>query len=102
MSIYLTWDIKIENLSDRPRRLKLVPYVEWVLDKPQSDRGHTQYCRLYPEVEYNAGINSVIAYHMNTKVTGILASKKTTEGFAPSRIEFIGRARSVWDPAMLT
>ncbi len=37
-----------------PRRVKVVPYLEWVLNRPDADRGHTQYNRLFAEVEYVA------------------------------------------------
>src|SRR5262249_55429316 len=37
------WTITVENLAGRPRQVKLVPYLEWVLNLPQADRGHTQY-----------------------------------------------------------
>ena len=36
----------------RRRQLKLVPYLEWVLNRPDADRGHTQYNRLFAEMEY--------------------------------------------------
>ena len=48
------WTITVENLSDAARRLKVVPYLEWVLNRPEADRGHTQYNRLFAEMEYVA------------------------------------------------
>ena len=44
--------ITFENLSDRARPIKVVPYLEWVLNHPEADRGHTQYNRLFAELEY--------------------------------------------------
>ena len=42
----------LENLSGEPRVVKVVPYLEWVLNRPEADRNHTQYNRLFAEIEY--------------------------------------------------
>ena len=34
------------------RAIKVVPYLEWVLNSPDADRNHTQYNRLFAEIEY--------------------------------------------------
>ncbi len=39
------WTIAVENLRAAPRRIKVLPYLEWVLNRPDADRGHTQYNR---------------------------------------------------------
>ena len=49
------WTITVENLSDTARSIKVVPYLEWVLNRPEADRGHTQYNRLFAEMEYVGG-----------------------------------------------
>ena len=46
------WTITVENLSDTARPVRVVPYLEWVLNRPEADRGHTQYNRLFAEMEY--------------------------------------------------
>jgi len=95
------WDVTIENLADENRQLKLVPYLEWVLNQPGADRTHTQYNRLFPEVGYVARLNAILALHRSTKAVGILAAQKPPEGFLSSRIDFIGRAGSIWTPRVL-
>lgn len=95
------WTILVENLTARERQLRLVPYLEWVLNRPESDRGHTQYNRLYPEMEYVAGLHSVLAWHKQSKAMGILAADVVPEGFLTSRIDFIGRAQSLASPRIL-
>jgi len=94
------WKVTIENLSDVPRQLKVVPYLEWVLNGGIHDRFHTQYARLYPEMEYVSGSNAILSWQKATKAMGILASDIPTEGFLTSRVDFIGRARSIWSPRM--
>ena len=71
------WTITLENQSDSPRSFKLVPYLEWVLNRPGSDRGHTQYNRLYPEMEYVAEPNAILAWHKQSKALGVLAARRT-------------------------
>ena len=43
----------------------------------------------------------MLAWDKHAKAMGILASDRTPEGFLTSRIDFIGRARSVWKPRVL-
>ena len=95
------WEITVENPSDLPRSVKVVPYLEWVLNKPEADRGHTQYNRLFAEMEYASGLHAVLAFDKHAKAMGILASDATPEGFLTSRMDFIGRARSLWKPRVL-
>jgi cyclic beta-1,2-glucan synthetase len=87
------WEVTVENLSDSPRTIKLVPYLEWVLNKSEADRGHTQYNRLFAEMEYAQGLHAVLAWDKHSKAMGVLASDATPEGFLTARVDFIGRAR---------
>ena len=95
------WTVTVENLTDKLRRLKVIPYLEWVLDRSGADRGHTQYARLFPVMEYANGVNAILTWQKNTKAMGILASDVPPEGFLTSRMDFIGRARSIWAPRIL-
>lgn len=95
------WNVTVENLSDKQRQLKVVPYLEWVLNGWMHDRFHTQYQRLYPEMEYVSGANAILAANKSTKSMGFIASDISPEGFLRGRVDFIGRARSIWDPRAL-
>lgn len=95
------WTVTLENTTDAPRTLKLVPYLEWVLDRPDGDKGHTQYGRLFPEMEYVRDANAILAWQKKTKSMGFLAGSEGVEGFCTSRMDFIGRARSLWSPRLL-
>jgi len=92
------WNIKVENLTHKVRKLKVVPYMEWVLNGPLHDRFHTQYSRLFPEMSYVSKANAVLAWQKKNKAMGILASDIVPEGFLTSRMDFIGRAQSIWKP----
>jgi cyclic beta-1,2-glucan synthetase len=95
------WTVTVDNLTDKSRRLKVIPYLEWVLDRSGADRGHTQYARLFPVMEYASGVNAILTWQKNTKAMGILASDAPPDGFLTSRMDFIGRARSIWAPRVL-
>jgi len=95
------WDVKVEDLSGGQRNLKVVPYLEWMLNNANTDRNHTQYNRLYSEMSYHTDLNAILALHRYTKVHGILASSVKPEGILSGRIDFIGRAGSVWSPRIL-
>ena len=95
------WKITVENLTEKSRNLKVVPYLEWVLNKGLDDRWHTQYARLYPEMEYVAGSNAILSWQKSTKSMGFLASDVAPEGLHTGRVDFIGRGRSIWAPRAL-
>ncbi|MFA6320966.1 MAG: hypothetical protein WCY36_03825 [Candidatus Omnitrophota bacterium] len=95
------WEVTVENTTDKARQLKAVPYLEWVLVGGIHDRFHTQYARLYPEMEYVCASNAVLAYQKSAKTMGILASDVAPEGFLSSRVDFIGRVRSIWSPRIM-
>ncbi|OGW79252.1 MAG: hypothetical protein A3G33_00180 [Omnitrophica bacterium RIFCSPLOWO2_12_FULL_44_17] len=95
------WTIKVDNLTEKARQLKVVPYLEWVLNRPLDDRFHTQYARLYPEMEYVSQANAVLSWQKTTKSMGVLASDIVPEAFSTSRMDFIGRAQSIWKPRLL-
>lgn len=92
------WDVKVDDLSGKRRSLKVVPYCEWMLQKAETDRNHSQYNRLYPEMSYQTGLNAILAFHRYTRVHGILASSVKPDGILSARVDFIGRAGSVWAP----
>lgn len=95
------WTIAVENLSGTTRSVGVVPYLEWVLNRPDADRGHTQYNRLFAEMEYVAGANALLAWDKHARAMGFLASDHPPGGFLTSRIDFIGRARSIGRPRVL-
>ena len=95
------WTIRVENRGKSPTRLDLVPYLEWVLNRPDADRGHTQYNRLFAEMEYAPGLHAVLAWDKHAKAMGFLASDAGPSGFLTSRMDFIGRARSLRKPRIL-
>jgi cyclic beta-1,2-glucan synthetase len=95
------WTIEVENGAVSSRTIKIVPYLEWVLDAPDADRGHTQYKRLFTETEYLSGLNALIAFDRHSKRYGFLAADQQAKGFLTSRIDFIGRAGSLAKPAAI-
>ena len=95
------WEVTSKNIGDTARSLKIAPYLEWVLNTPAADRGHTQYNRLFTELSFDARQNALLAYHRYTKKIGVLAAATAPEGYLTSRMDFIGRAGSVWQARAL-
>ncbi len=95
------WDVHVEDLSGSARNLKVVPYLEWMIQNAATDRNHSQYNRLYPEMSYQTDLNAILALHRYTKYHGILASSVKPDGILSGRVDFIGRAGSVWKPRVL-
>ena len=95
------WDISVENFSDRPRDLSVSPYLEWLLSSSGEDRNHTQYNRLYPEMSYDCSLNAVLALHRHSHKVGFLAAATPPDGFLTGRVDFIGRAGTIWNPVAL-
>ena len=96
------WTVTIRNPGSGPRSVRVVPYVEWMLSTIEADRGHTQYNRLFPEVSYEPGIAAVVAFHRLSKIAGFLAADRAPEGFHSERVDFLGRAGTLWAPEALT
>ena len=95
------WTIVIANDANSARKLTLIPYLEWVLNRPDADRGHTQYNRLFAEMEYVPGLHAVLAWDKHAKALGFIASSRKPDGFLTSRMDFIGRGRSLRSPRAL-
>ncbi|MEI8139665.1 MAG: hypothetical protein WCI03_07345 [bacterium] len=95
------WTVTVRNTDERVRSLCLVPYVEWSLNSMDADRGHTQYNRLFPDVSFLPELNAVVAVHHTSKLAGFLAADRAPEGVHVARVEFIGRAGSLWAPEAL-
>ncbi len=95
------WSIAIENLSGAPRQLGLVSYLEWLLNRPDADRGHTQYQRLFAEMEYVEPLHTVFAWDKHSQAMGFIAADEKPSGFLTARIDFLGRAQSLWSPRAL-
>lgn len=95
------WEFNVENLSESPRELSVTPYFEWLLCAAGEDRNHTQYNRLYQEMSYDSSLNAVLASHRIAHKVGFIAAAKPPEGFLTGRVNFIGRAGTLWSPAAL-
>lgn len=92
------WTVKLRNVGNDARAVRLIPYLEWQLNSAEADRNHTQYNRLFQEVSYRADLGAVLALHRHTHVAGFLAADRAPEGIQMARVEFIGRAGTVWAP----
>jgi cyclic beta-1,2-glucan synthetase len=95
------WTIRVDNLAAEARTLRVVPYLEWVLNRPDADRGHTQYNRLFAEMEYAPALHAILAWDKHSKALGLLAADVAPAGFLTSRVDFLGRAGRLRRPEAL-
>ena len=54
-----------------------------------------------PRWSMSSRLHAVLAWDKHAKAMGFLASDRAPEGFLTSRLDFIGRARSLWTPRVL-
>src|SRR5438105_5055733 len=52
-------------------------------------------------MEYVSAGQAVLAWDKHSKAMGLRAADVVPEGFLTARVEFIGRARSLWAPRVL-
>ena len=95
------WTLTLVNSGQSTRTFQVAPYLEWVLNRADADRNHTQYNRLFAEIEYVDALHAVLAWDKHAKALGFLAVDHKPEGFLSSRMDFIGRARRLADPRAL-
>lgn len=91
--------LKLENLTDRTRRLSVTQFVEWVLGNSRSKAQHLVV------TWYDAERETLTAHnHHNPDFPGraaFLACDRPLHSFTGSRTEFVGRNRRPSDPAAM-
>lgn len=91
--------LRLQNLSDRPRRVTITYYAEWVLGTTRD----TQQAYVMPE--FDPDKNALLASNRFNSEFGervaFLASNKKPHGVTADRTEFLGRMGSMRSPAAL-
>lgn len=85
------WKIKICNLRDEARNIKIYPYVEWLLQGYPIASDYYSYLKS----EYFEDINTVISFNLSDerpheRYSGFVASSIKPTGYAGSVREFMG------------
>jgi cellobiose phosphorylase len=107
------WLVELTNQSGRDRRLELVAYLEWNLGVAPAPRREFQ--KLFMETAYEEGARAVVACshmwevgsarwgHWNTDFPYVaaFACSEPPAAVEGDKLEFIGRYRSLRDPAAL-
>ena len=91
--------LRLQNLWERPRRITVTYYAEWVLGTTRD----TQQAHIMPE--FDADKNALLASNRYNSEFGervaFLASNKKPHGVTADRTEFLGRMGSLRSPAAL-
>jgi len=91
--------LRLQNLWDRPRRITVTYYTEWVLGTTRDIN------QAYIIPEFDSDKNALLASnHFNTEFgeqVAFLAANKSLHGLTTDRTEFLGRTGSMRAPAAL-
>lgn len=101
----------VMNGSDRPRRIELTSYLEWVLGSGEGDANHPAFSKLFVETQFCAARSAILAcrrprqiaesefwgFHSIVSDTGDLKELE----FETNRMRFVGRGRSMASPIAL-
>ncbi|MBK8616680.1 MAG: cellobiose phosphorylase [Anaerolineales bacterium] len=103
--------VNILNDSDRPRRLKVASYGEVVLAAQSADRRHPAFNKLFIESEYLPRENALVFERRPRSADEkpivlihamvIEAGRKVTGEHESDRAKFLGRSRTMHNPAAL-
>ncbi len=85
------WQIKVENLDDKKRSLKIYPYAEWLLQGYPMQSDYISYLRS----EFIEDINTIIGNNTSDerphrRYTGFVASDVKATGYTGSARQFMG------------
>lgn len=85
------WRITFENLEDHARRLRVYPYVEWMLQGYPATSDYISYLK----AEYHPDINTITGNNTSDerphrRYTGFLAVDRPASGYTGSAREFMG------------
>jgi len=104
--------ITMHNASGRRRWLELTSYLEWVLQDAAADASHPAFSKLFIETEVVAPSRLIVARRRAREPNqGVLTgghwiarthhADDAPPQFETSRLQFIGRGRSLRDPAAM-
>jgi cyclic beta-1,2-glucan synthetase len=103
--------LTLTNQGDRARELEVTSYVEIVLAPPAEDFSHPAFAKLFLETEYLPGSTALLCHRRQRHATDrqafavhVLGLDRGVQGpveWETDRATFLGRGRSVHDPAAL-
>ncbi len=104
---------RLVNRDDRPRRIELTSYLEWVLALHEADLNHPAFSKLFVETRYSAEWNAIVARRRprssdDPQTWGFhsLVRDSTRHSddvtFETSRVAFVGRGGTLRRPRALS
>jgi cellobiose phosphorylase len=97
------WKISVENTADSERKLRIYPYVEWLLQGYPIGSDYYSYLKS----EYYGDINTIVGYNLSDerpheRYNGFVASSMKTAGYTGSVREFMGAYGEATRPRAVT
>lgn len=104
---------RLANLGDRPRRIEITSYVEFVLWDPSADSGHPAFSKLFIDTRFLASANAILArrrprgsdeperWGVHRLLDESAAGPCDEVTFEADRARFIGRGRTLARPRAL-
>ena len=94
------WELEVENISGRTRKLSLFPYAEWCFWMADQDMSNFQWILYTCRMAYDSDIiDFSLRFAANYEPKGFMASMLPVKDFDTDREVFIGNYRSETNPA---
>ncbi|NQT97153.1 MAG: glycosyl transferase family 36 [Candidatus Marinimicrobia bacterium] len=107
------WDVKVANLSGRPRQLSLITYFEWGLGC--SNDHHREFHKIFTALEFDRDANAILAskrlwdihhrangrWNRDYPYVGFHTCSKEIAGFEGDKLAFLGQYGSLREPRAL-
>ncbi len=104
------WLLRLENLSDQPRRLQVFTYLEWLLGAAPD--WHREFHRTFIETQYNAEHGALLAtkvlwelpvqskthWNRSWPYVAFLSASEQPSGFDADKRDFLGRNGNLRQP----
>ncbi|MFH1776070.1 MAG: hypothetical protein ABH952_00685 [Candidatus Omnitrophota bacterium] len=104
------WFIKLENLSNRKRNLKVYPYIEWLLGDYHEELRYRNIMNLYNRIWYDQSHEAIYAKKTAFWVgmdirpfpyVAFMGSSLKVRNYATQKYEFLGRYNTEQTPEMI-
>jgi cellobiose phosphorylase len=100
------WHVTVKNTTDKPKKISLFPFVEFVCGDIALEMHYRNILSLYNEADYDKRLNAIVAFKHPFKEHikygfGFFATSANTKGYDCRKETFVGRYNDVDAPEVL-